>query len=369
MILHAKHHATGRPVAVTVENGRITAVAGSDQNPQQWLAPAFFDPQINGCLGISFNSQSLTPEQVRTVADTCRAHGTGTFLPTLITNSFDAIRHGFATLEQSREADAELRRRIPGYHLEGPYLSGEDGPRGAHPKEYIRDPDWDEFRRWQDAAAGRIRMVTVAPERAGAIAFIEKLTAAGVVVAIGHTAATGAQLRDAVKAGAKTSTHLGNGSHALLPRHDNYIWEQLANDDLWASVITDGHHLPPAVVKCIVRAKGVARTLLTCDAGSLAGMPPGKYREWSTDLEVLPGGKIVVAGTPFLAGSGHFTDVCVANVIRFAGVSLAEAVEMATMRPRQLLGLPVNTIDVGQPADLVLFDWQPGGDVRVKQEG
>jgi N-acetylglucosamine-6-phosphate deacetylase len=367
MTHHAKHYATSRPVAVTVENGRIAAVADSDRNPTRWVAPAFFDPQINGCLGIGFNSPSLTPDQVRTVADTCRAHGIGAFLPTLITNGFEAISHGFATLERACESDAELHHRIPGYHLEGPYLSGEDGPRGAHPKEHTRDPDWDEFRRWQDAAGGNIRMVTVAPERTGAIPFIEKLTAAGVVVAVGHTAATGAQLRAAVQAGAKTSTHLGNGSHAVLPRHDNYIWEQLANDDLWASVIADGHHLPPAVVKCVVRAKGVARTLLTCDAGSLAGMPPGTYREWGTDLEVLPSGKIVVAGTPFLAGSGHFTDVCVGNVIRFAGVPLAEAIEMATARPRQLLGLPVHTIDVGQPADLVLFDWESGGDVRVKQ--
>jgi N-acetylglucosamine-6-phosphate deacetylase len=365
MILHAKHYATGRPVAVTVEDGRITAVAESDLNPTRWVAPAFLDPQINGCLGISFNSPSLTVEQVRTVADTCRSHGVGAFLPTLITNSFDAIRHGFETLERARTADPDLRRRIPGYHLEGPYLSGDDGPRGAHPKEFVRDPDWDEFRRWQDAAGGNIRMVTVAPERASAVPFIEKLAASGVVVAIGHTAATGAQVRDAVRAGARTSTHLGNGSHAVLPRHENYIWEQLANDDLWASIIADGHHLPPAVVKCIVRAKGVDRTLLTCDAGSLAGMPPGKYREWGADLDVLPSGKIVVAGTPYLAGSGHFTDACVANVIRFAGVSLAEAVDMASARPRQLLGLTVPTIEAGRSAELVLFDWEPDGDLRV----
>ena len=365
--LHARHFSTGRPIAVMVANGHITAVADSSQPSTRWIATAFFDPQINGCLGISFNSPNLTSEQVRTVANSCRAHGIGGFLPTLITNGFEAIRHGFATLERARAGDAELAQRIPGYHLEGPYLCGEDGPRGAHPREFIRDPDWDEFQRWQEAANGKICMVTVAPERAGALAFIERLAKADVVVAIGHTAATAAQLRDAVKAGARTSTHLGNGSHAVLPRHNNYIWDQLANDDLWASLITDGHHLPRAVVKCLVRAKCVGRTLLTCDAGSLAGMPPGKYREWGTDLEVLPSGKIVVAGTPFLAGSGHFTDVCVANVIRFAGVSLAEAIEMASIRPRQLLGLPVPSIKTGQPAELVVFDWEPGGDVRVTQ--
>ena len=365
MILHAKHYATARPLAVAIEDGRILSVADSDQNPTQWVAPAFFDVQINGCLGIAFNSPALRPNLVRTVTDECRRHGIGSFLPTLITGGFDALRHGFATLATAIDADADLRRRIPGFHLEGPYLSGEDGPRGAHPKEHIRDPDWDEFRRWQDAAGGRIRMVTVAPERDGATAFIRKLVAEGVVVALGHTAASAEQLRAAVDAGAKTSTHLGNGSHAVLPRHPNYIWEQLAEDRLWASIITDGHHLPPAVVKCIIRAKGTARTLLTCDAGSLAGSPTGRYREWGTDLEVLPTGKIVVAGTPFLAGSGHFTDLCVANVIRFAGVTLAEAVDLATTRPRQLMGLPVHTLEPGQPADLVVFDWHPDGDLRV----
>jgi N-acetylglucosamine-6-phosphate deacetylase len=367
MILHAKHYATGSPLAVTVEAGTITAVAASAQNPRRWVAPALFDPQINGCLGVSFNSPSLAAEQVHAVAAECRKHGIGAFLPTLVTTSFDAFRHGFATLAKAIESDADLACRIPGFHLEGPYMSAEDGPRGAHPREHMRDPDWDEFQRWQDAAGGRIRMVTLAPERAGALPFIEKLAAAGVVVAIGHTAATGQQIRDAVTAGARTSTHLGNGCHAVLPRHENYIWEQLANDNLWMSLITDGHHLPPMVVKCLVRAKGVGRTLLTSDAGSLAGMPAGKYREWGTDLEVLPSGKIVVAGTPFLAGSGHFTDMCVGNVARFAGVSLADAVDMATARPRQLLGLPVHTIEVGQPANLVLFDWEPGGDVRVGQ--
>jgi N-acetylglucosamine-6-phosphate deacetylase len=366
-MLRAKHFATGRPIDLTIENGLIAAISNGDKNGCAWIAPSFFDPQINGCRGISFSSSALTPEQVGIVAASCREHGIGQFLPTLITNSFEATRHGFLTLERARATDRSLSRWIPGYHLEGPYLSDEDGPRGAHPKEFIRDPNWDEFRRWQDAAGGRIKMVTIAPEREGAIPLIEKLAATGVAVAIGHTAATGEQICDAVRAGARVSTHLGNGSHALLPRHENYIWEQLANDDLWASIITDGHHLPPAVVKSIVRAKGVGRTMLTCDAGSLAGMPAGKYREWGTDLEVLPSGKIVVAGTPYLAGSGHFTDVCVANVIRFAGVTLAEAVEMASIRPRELLGLPVPTIEVGQPADLVHFEWEPGGEVRLKE--
>lgn len=367
--LHARHYATGEPLALTTDAGRIVAVSPSDRDPREWVAPAFFDVQINGCLGIGFNSPTLTAEQVHAVTTECRRHGVGAYCPTLITGGFEALRHGFATLARALDADAELGRRIPGFHLEGPYLSAEDGPRGAHPREHVRDPDWDEFRRWQDAAGGRVRMVTLAPERPGALAFTEKLTAAGVVVAIGHTAATGDQIRDAASAGARTSTHLGNGAHAVLPRHPNYIWDQLAEDRLWASVIADGHHLPTSVVKCVARVKTPARLLLTCDAGSLAGLPPGRYRDWGQELEVLPGGKIVVPGTPYLAGSGCFTDTCVGNVIRMAGVSLADAVDMATARPRELLGLPAPAIAPGQPADLVVFDWEPGGELVVKTPG
>ncbi|HEX4612438.1 MAG TPA: amidohydrolase family protein [Urbifossiella sp.] len=366
MSLHARHFATGEPVALAVAGGRITSIAPSDQQPAAWVAPSFFDPQINGCGGIGFNAPTLTVDGVRFVATECGRHGIGGFCPTLITAGFDALRHGFTTLAAAREADPELARSIPGYHLEGPYLSGEDGPRGAHPREHARDPDWDEFRRLQDAAAGLILMVTVAPERSGAIRFIEQLTTSGVVVAIGHTAATTEQLRDAVDAGARTSTHLGNGAHAVLPRHPNYIWDQLADDRLWMSIISDGHHLPPAVVKSLVRAKGTGRTLITCDASSLAGLPAGRYREWGNDLEVLPTGKIIVAGTPYLAGSGHFTDVCVGNLVRDAGVTLAEAVEMASVRPRELLGLPVPRFEVGAPADWVVFDWEQGREIRVR---
>jgi N-acetylglucosamine-6-phosphate deacetylase len=196
--------------------------------------------------------------------------------------------------------------------------------------------------------------------------FIEKLVAGGIVVALGHTAASGPRIRDAVAAGARLSTHLGNGCHAVLPRHDNYLWEQLAADALWASVICDGHHLPPAVARCIVRVKTPARTILTCDASPLAGLPPGTYREWGQAFEVLPGGKIVVPGTSYLAGSGVFTDACVGTAVRFAGVSLAEAVDMASARPRELLGLPPRKLEAGAVADLVLFDWEPGGDFRVR---
>jgi N-acetylglucosamine-6-phosphate deacetylase len=153
----------------------------------------------------------------------------------------------------------------------------------------------------------------------------------------------------------------------MLPRHENYFWEQLAADELWASVIADGYHLPPAILHCLLRVKTPARVILTCDAGSLAGMPPGHYREWDQDLEVLPEGKIVVAESGFLAGSWSFTDRCIGQVIRDAGVSLKEAIDMASTRPRELLKLPIHTLEVHQPADIVLFDWnEAAGEFRPK---
>jgi N-acetylglucosamine-6-phosphate deacetylase len=369
MRLRAHHYATGQLLDVVTGGGRILALeapAGEPDLSAGWVAPALFDLQINGCDGHSFNSERLTADGVRHVVAVCRRHGLGGLCPTLVTNSFEALVHGLDTLRRACDLDADLARSVPAIHLEGPYISAEDGPRGAHPQRHVRPPDWDEFRRLQDAAGGRVRLLTLAPEHDGALPFIERLTAAGVVVALGHTAASGERIRDAVRAGARLSTHLGNGSHAVLPRHPNYIWEQLADDGLWASLICDGHHLPPSVIRCMVRVKTPARTVLTCDASSLAGLPPGRYREWDQDFEVHPAGKVVVPGTSYLAGSWAFTDLCVGNVIRFADVSLADAVDMAGARPRQLLGLPPRRLEPGQPAELVLFDWQQGGDFRPR---
>ncbi len=368
--LRGRHYTTGELIDVTCEHGQIKAFTPAGSEPVDheagWFAPALFDLQINGCDGISFNSPRLTTDDIRHVVGVCRRHGIAGVCPTLVTNSEEALLHGFATLRHSCEADANLARALPAFHLEGPYISPEDGPRGAHPLHHVRPPDWDEFCRFQDAAGGRIRLVTLAPEHASALPFIEKLTDSGVVVALGHTAATPVVIRDAIAAGARLSTHLGNGSHAVLPRHENYLWEQLAADELWASLIADGHHLPPAVLRCILRVKTPARTVLTCDASSLAGLPPDRYREWDQEFEVLPGGRIVVPGTPFLAGSGVFTDTCVGFLLSLGEVSLSDAVEMASARPRQLLNLEPRPLQAGAPADVILFDWRPGETFRIR---
>ncbi len=205
------------------------------------------------------------------------------------------------------ETDAAVARAVPGAAPGRAATLAPTTARAGVPclRRHVRPPDWDEFRRFQEASGGRIRLATLAPEHDGALPFIEKLAASGVVAAIGHTLASGARLRDAVRAGARLSTHLGNGCHATLPRHDNPIWEQLADDNLWASVICDGWHLTEAVARCILRVKGPGRAVLTCDASSLAGLPPGVYREGDQDYEVLEKAvKWLSPGTSYLAGSG-----------------------------------------------------------------
>ena len=350
----ARHALTGKSLRLMIADDHVVSWEPTTGDPGDlYVAPSFFDIQINGAHGVAFTSATLTTDGVRTVTTECHRHGIGQYLPTVITSDFETIQASFAALSRAVESDPTLAKAIPGFHLEGPYLSGDDGPRGAHPKRHTRDPDLDEFKRWQDAAGGRIKMVTVAPERAGALAFIEAVTKAGVIVAIGHTAADGNTLSRAVNAGAKISTHLGNGCAGTLPRHDNPIWHQLADDRLLASVIADGHHLPPAVLKGIVRGKSPGRLVLTCDASPLAGLPPGRYREWESEFDVLPGGKVVVPGTPYLAGSGVFSDHCVTHLLNAGLATMAEVIAMASVMPRELLGLPV-------PEEVMVFRWSPG---------
>jgi N-acetylglucosamine-6-phosphate deacetylase len=246
---------------------------------------------------------------------------------------------------------------VLGIHLEGPFISSLDGYRGAHPAGAVRDPDWDEFQRLQEAAGGRIILLTLAPERAGAIAFIRRAVAAGVTVALGHTAADGNTIRAAVDAGARLSTHLGNGIASPLPRHPNPIWEQAADDRLFATFIADGHHLDAATLRVLYRAKS-PRAILVSDASPLAGLPPGTYGPWAVD----PSGKIVVAGTAYLAGSNQALEVGLNTLLRATGCTLDEAFRTVATAPALLLGrLPI-TLDAGDVPNLVVFRRDGNGD-------
>ena len=216
----------------------------------------------------------------------------------------------------------------------------------------------------QEAAEGRIKLVTLAPEVPGAIKLIEHLAKHGIVVSIGHSQASPAVIREAIAAGARLSTHLGNGCARMLPRHENILWEQLAADSLSASIIPDGHHLPWNLVQCIHRCKTLDRLIITCDASPLAGLPPGRYSPWGSEVEITTEGKIVLSSQGVLAGSWDFTSACVEMMMENTGLSYALVHPLACDQPRRLLGLPVPTLGVGQPANLVLLNRDDSGVLR-----
>jgi N-acetylglucosamine-6-phosphate deacetylase len=358
----ARRFDTGLPFRYQIGDGKIVAAEPStDSDPAAghcpWIAPGLIDIQINGYGGHEFSSGDLTPETVAAVVDAMSPFGVAQFLPTVTTAGFDVLRHALATIGQACDESAELAQRIPGIHLEGPYITADDGARGAHPREHCRPPDWEEFQRLQEAAGGRIRLVTLSAEYDQSPAFIARSVAAGVVISIGHTAAKPAQIVAAADAGARLSTHLGNGAHPILPRHPNYIWAQLAEDRLAASLIVDGHHLPPDVVKTFLRAKSPQRCILVSDLSGLAGLPPGRHRGNLCEVEILPGGRIVVAGQrQILAGAGLPITTGIVNAMRFAGLDLGQAIALATRNPARLLGLACGNLMPGDQADLLLFD-------------
>jgi N-acetylglucosamine-6-phosphate deacetylase len=358
MQVAGRRYDTGESVVLDVEGGRVVRQRpAADRAPLPWLTPGFVDLQVNGYHGQEFNDPNLNVERVEAVCRAMDADGVTGFCPTSTTHSFEMQSRVMRTLAEACDRSQVVARRALGFHLEGPYISPHDGPRGAHPREHCRPPDWDEFRRLQDAAGGRIRILTMSPEYDNAPAFIQKVAASGVLVAIGHTNADTPQIQAAVAAGARMSTHLGNGAHGQIRRHPNYIWDQLADDRLTASLIADGHHLPAAVVKCFVRGKSPERCVLVSDLVGMAGTPPGRYTNTSIgDIEILPGGRIVVAGQQqYLAGAGLPITYGVANVMRFAQLDFRTAIDMASRWPAALIGQP-SGLDAGSPANLVLVD-------------
>lgn len=299
--------------------------------------PGFFEIQINGFVGVDFNAPTLTPEQIAKATAALRATGVTRYLPTLITSSFA----NFAAAARTLSADKSPE--IAGIHMEGPYIAV--AAKGAHPLTHIRPAALDDFERRQEAAGGRIRLVTLAPEVPGALGLTETLVARGVRVAIGHTAATPAQIRDGVKAGATLSTHLGNGTPSDLPKFPNLIWEQLAADGLAASFIVDGHHLPDAVVKSMIRAKTLARSILVTDAIAAAGLAPGPYRLGDVDIQLAATGRVTLRGGDRLAGAALSLDVAVGNTVRSTGLALEDVWPLASTNPARLLGEdPVGTV-------------------------
>ncbi len=321
-----------------------------------FIAPGWIDLQVNGYAGVDYNSAASSQEQIAHSIRAQFATGVTRFFPTVITGSPEGMTAALRNLAAARESLAD-GAAMEAFHLEGPYISPADGPRGAHPAQCVRPPNLAEFQRFQEAANGNVRLVTISPEWPEAPHFIERITEQGVVASIGHTKATSIQIADAVSAGATMSTHLGNGTDALLPKQPNYLWEQLAEDRLAASFIVDGFHLSPSFLNVALRAKGLERSLLVTDAVMPAGCPPGRYRLGEVEVELHGDGSVRLPGGSRLAGSALRMDQAIAKVMRTAGLTLREAVSLATRNPARVgrVASRQRGLNPGERADLVRF--------------
>lgn len=342
----------GSPAIQSVEELIVT--------PQQghYLAPGFVDIQVNGYAGADYCSPATPMDRLEHSLNVQFSTGVTRLFPTVITGGREDMLGALRNLAKARR---ELRhgRAMEGFHVEGPHISPNDGPRGAHPVRHVRPPDIAEFESWQEAAEGHVKLVTVSPEWPETPRYVEHLVGHGVVVSLGHLEASNEQISDAVAAGATLSTHLGNGAHQLLPRHPNYLWQQMADDRLCASFIVDGIHLGADFLKVALRAKGIERAVLVTDAVMPAGCEPGPYMLGEVEVELHPEGNVTLRGGTRLAGSALRMDRGVDNLMKLAGLSLAEAITMATRNPARVGRVPNRQrgLQPGERADVVEFEF------------
>ena len=348
-------------VSIEIENGIIRKVEKIEtfrdkRSENTFIAPALFDNQVNGYVGIEFSKPDLSVDDMLRIVREHRKNGVVSFMPTVITASFGSLKRSFENLAKTLQ-DQEVSYSVPGFHLEGPYISPVKGFYGAHRFEDVRKPDWDEFQRLNDAAQGNIIQVTLAPEIEGAIDFIKKCVKNNIVVALGHHNGNAEDIKRAADAGARTVTHLGNGMANSINRFENPLWMQLAEDRLMSSLILDGFHLRPEIVKVFYRAKGAERIILTSDMTMLAGMPPGNYVWDGNDVVLTKEGIIMLPKANCFAGASLPLRVGVGNMMKFTGCSLGEAIDMASKNPANLYGLnDRGVIAEGKRADIILFN-------------
>ncbi len=282
--------------------------------------------------------------ELRRAVESLRAHETHRIFLTLISAEPDALCRQFERIERFRKKDAVIGATICGYHLEGPFLSPLEGFRGAHSGEVQRAPDHALFERMQSAAGGNIRLLTLAPEWPESAEFITEVVRRGIVVSLGHTDASEAQIDDAIRAGSTLCTHLGNGVPQLLPRHDNIVQRLLARDELTACFIPDGVHLPPAVLRNFFRAKPPGKVIFTTDAMAAAAAPPGRYTLGAIEVESRAG-VVRAPGSPYLAGSCLTPDRGVANAAEWLGISILESRALFSVQAANLFRIDLPMIE------------------------
>lgn len=353
------------PVTIVVDNGKISRIIrkASLDDPERentYIAPGLIDNQVNGYASVSFTSTELTPEAVGKATRTQWKEGVTSYLPTVTTADHQTILRSFQALAEARK-DPKISKSIPGFHLEGPYISPVDGYRGAHPLRWVRPPDWKEFLQYYEASGDAILQVSLAPEVEGAIDFLHQCIGRGIRVALAHHNGSAETIKAAIDEGAVISTHLGNGCANTIHRHENPLWPQLADDRLMASIIVDGFHLRPEEVEVFFKVKGPDRLVATSDVTEFAGMPPGEYEVDGDKVVMTPEGMLKLPSQDVLYGASLPLRTAIGNLIRFTGCSLADAIHLMTRNPARLYGLEDRgEIKPGKRADLIVFTFENG---------
>lgn len=296
------------------------------------------DLQVNGYLGVDYSGESLTEPEFLDTAGKLIAQGVDRFLPTVITSSEQVYRRNLPLLARAARSPA-LRGRIPGLHLEGPFLCPSPGAIGAHNPGWVQPADPARLDRLQEWAEGSIRLLTVAADLPGVTELIRHAVSMGIVVSLGHHLADERQVFKAAEAGARLLTHLGNGVPNQLPRHENPIWAGLACDGLTAMVIPDGHHLPDSILKIIFRVKGPDRVIAVSDQSSIAGFPPGRYTALGNLAVLEPSGRLHNPEKQCLVGSAQTLPICMKRLEDAPWLNADDRNRIGRRNPLKILGL------------------------------
>ncbi|HIW33061.1 MAG TPA: N-acetylglucosamine-6-phosphate deacetylase [Candidatus Paenibacillus intestinavium] len=369
------HYETGEVISLQIEQGTISSITVTSepasilQNSLPYLAPGLIDLQINGYQGEDFNQLPITEQSIKRFCKHMWSLGVTRFFPTLITNSFAAIQEALVVIAKVCDESEAIHWSIAGIHLEGPFISPHDGARGAHDQQYVCAPNIEWLQQWQKTSGNRIKIVTLSPEWEESIAFIEFCQDNGIVASLGHTSASSAQIAAATRAGATMITHFGNGVHLQLPRHPNYLWEQLAQDELYACVIADSYHLPDQVLKIVHKVKR-DKTILVSDAVALSGSKAGQYTTFVGGQVILTeAGKLHLAhNEQLLAGSVAMLKEGIRYLYEAGIVDFEEAWRMASVNAATLLALPNQAgLEVGAPADITLFHKDKDGHISINE--
>jgi N-acetylglucosamine-6-phosphate deacetylase len=344
-------------VSIKSVNGYISTIdriESQGKSLELFVSQGLIDVQINGYMGIDFSGPGLTVEGIRRATKALWKVGVTSYFPTIITSDIERIKENFAVLAEAQK-DPEIGKSIAGFHLEGPYISPVKGFRGAHLEKYIKNPDWKEFQEIQKAANNEIKLITLAPELEGAISFIQNCVSVGIVVALGHHNGSTKDIKQAVDAGAKMATHLGNGCANEINRHHNPLWPQLSDDRITPSIIADGFHLTKEEVRSFFKVKGADKTILVSDALDLAGLPVGEYIRGERKL-LLTENVVKLPKENVLAGAASPISKCVGVMMNYTHCGLKAAIQMASTNSAELFSLnKIGKIEPGKRADIIQF--------------